>query len=93
MKTAKLTTTEAKIQEFVEKSKQRTKFSDEGDPDSANALEKDMGNIYRSLRAAGRVQQETLLPLLEHPDASVRAEAAKFVLDFDPAKALPCLKL
>ena len=92
MSTLKSTTTEAKIQEFVEKAKQQTRLLYEGDADSANVLEKELGDIYRSLRAAGRAAQEALLPLLEHADASVRAEAAQFVLDFDPDKALPVLE-
>ncbi len=92
MSTDKATTTQQTIQEFIEKAKQQTRLLDEGDADSANMLEKDMGNIYRGLRAAGRAEQEALLPLLEHADASVRAEAAQFVLDFEPARALPVLE-
>ena len=92
MSTAKLMTTEAKIQEFIEKAKQQRRFLDEGDADAANTLEEEIGDIYRRLRAAGRAEQEALLPLLEDVDASVRAEAAQFVLDFEPARALPVLE-
>ncbi len=80
------------IQTFVEKVRQRTDALEQGDSDTANALEDDIEKAYLNIRARGRSGQEWLLPLLEDLDLNVRAAAAAYVLDFEPDRALPVLE-
>ncbi len=80
------------IRNFVKKVNERTDAFEIGDSDTANVLEKEIGNIYRRLRLRGKAAQESLLSLLEDPNPNVRGAAATYVLDFEPNRALPVLE-
>ncbi len=80
------------LRDFVEKVRERTTAFEQGDTDAINARETEIGNFYRRLRARGRAAQELLLSLLDDPDLNVRGEAANYVLDFQPDRALPVLE-
>ncbi len=87
--------TGSELQDFVEKVKQRANEIESGesdDADIANALEKEIGSIYRRLRTRGRAAQQSLYSLLDDPDPNVRGAAATYVLDFEPDRALPVLE-
>jgi len=80
------------IRNFVKKVNERTDAFEIGDSDTANVLEKEIGNIYRRLRLRGKAAQESLLSLLEDPNPNVRGAAATYVLDFELNRALPVLE-
>jgi hypothetical protein len=61
-----------------------------GDSSSANKAHGVIAEVYRELRKDGA--REELLPLLQHPDASVRAWAATHALDFAPTEGEPALQ-
>ena len=84
--------TKTEIRYFIEKIKQRTAALEQGDAETGNAIEKEIGVIYRDLRSRGRAEQEALFPLLDDADPNVRETAATYVLDFEPARALPVLE-
>ena len=51
-----------------------------------------IATAYRELRQRGVQAQTALLPLLEHPDPSVRIWAASHTLEFEPEQAEPVLE-
>ena len=63
------------------------------DPKKANSRYRTMEKIYQELKARGPEAQTELCSLLEHSDGYVRLNAAAYVLDFDPPKALRILQI
>jgi hypothetical protein len=59
---------------------------------AANAAAEELSTIYRELRSRGREAVESLLPLLKHPNASVRCWAAAHTLEFAPEEATAALE-
>jgi HEAT repeat protein len=78
------------VKRYTESSAAHARATEVGDHVAANLAHDALAEAYRELRR--RRAQWVLLPLLEHPDLSVRVWAAAHALEFCPEQGEPVLK-
>jgi hypothetical protein len=71
-----------RIERYAEAAAAHGRATEGGDSKSANKAYDIIADVYRELREEGA--RDRLLPLLEHPDASVRCWAGAHALEFAP---------
>jgi Domain of unknown function (DUF2019) len=72
------------VELFATESTAREIVLEAGDPRGANKHFDKMVAAYRELRSRGAEALTLLLPLLDHEDPRVRADAARYALEFAP---------
>ena len=77
---------------YVAAAAKHGRATEAGDHEAANAAHDVIAPAYRELRSRGIDAQRALLPLLQHPDPSVRGWAAAHGLEFAPDQAEPALE-
>jgi len=85
-------TTDALVQMFRAVASGRGAALEKADPKTANRLYRQMAKLYAEIKHRGTQAQRQILPLLDDEDASVRASAATYALEFDARAAEPVLE-
>lgn len=80
------------VRRYAEAALAHMEASNKGDYRAANKAHDIIVSIYATLRREGYGAQVTLLPLLKHPSAGVRAWAGAHALEFAPEQAEPVLQ-
>ncbi len=80
------------IRDFADAVKERTKAFEEGDADTINRLERELGNIYRRLRARGRARKYRYSPFLKTPTPTCAARLLSLFSTFNQTARCPYLK-
>ena len=79
------------VQRHTESSAAHGQATETGDPVAANRAYDALAEVSLELRRRGADAQRALIPLLEHPDAGVRAWAGAHALEFCPEQGEPAL--
>jgi hypothetical protein len=87
-----MTATSDLVQNFAKMASDRGSALRVAAPRKANALYRQMVEIYRELRRRGKEAQVQMLPLLRDENTDIRISVACFALEFEPEDASAVLE-